>query len=63
VAAGGHVALASALASCAPGVVTVNIDNGYGAACATMRLMNAMAQAAARTAVLRPLEGDSVEAS
>jgi len=31
VSAGGFVALASMLASCAPGIVTVNIDNGYGA--------------------------------
>ena len=34
VAAGGATALNSALASCAPGVVTVNIDNGFGAALA-----------------------------
>jgi NCAIR mutase (PurE)-related protein len=37
VAAGGHTALNAILASCAPGIVTVNIDNGYGAACAAMR--------------------------
>ncbi len=35
---GGRVALNSALASCAPGIVTVNIDNGYGAACAALRI-------------------------
>jgi hypothetical protein len=39
VASGGHAALSSALASCAPGVVAVNIDNGYGAACAAMRVL------------------------
>lgn len=39
VAAGGHAALHSALASCAPGVVVVNIDNGYGAACAVLRVL------------------------
>jgi NCAIR mutase (PurE)-related protein len=39
VAAGGRAALSSALASCAPGVVAVNIDNGYGAACAAMRIL------------------------
>jgi NCAIR mutase (PurE)-related protein len=31
VAAGGYAALAAMLSSCAPGVVVVNIDNGYGA--------------------------------
>lgn len=39
VAEGGRAALASGLASCAPGVVTVNIDNGYGAACAVLRVL------------------------
>ena len=39
VAEGGHVALHSALASCAPGITTVNIDNGYGAACAALRAL------------------------
>jgi NCAIR mutase (PurE)-related protein len=33
----GETALHAALASCAPGLVTVNIDNGYGAACAAIR--------------------------
>ncbi len=39
VAAGGRVALDAMLASCAPGVLVVNIDNGYGAACAAMRIL------------------------
>lgn len=42
VGAGGRVALDSALATCAPGVVTVNIDNGFGAACAALRMMRWM---------------------
>jgi hypothetical protein len=42
VAAGGRAALASALGGCAPGVVTVNIDNGYGAACAALRVLRAL---------------------
>jgi pyridinium-3,5-biscarboxylic acid mononucleotide synthase len=42
VAEGGRAALHSALASCAPGVVTVNIDNGYGAACAALRALRGM---------------------
>jgi NCAIR mutase (PurE)-related protein len=36
---GGETALHAALASCAPGVVAVNIDNGYGAACAAIRVL------------------------
>src|SRR5205823_1145427 len=39
VATGGNVSLNAALASCAPGVVTVNIDNGYGAACAAIKIV------------------------
>jgi hypothetical protein len=42
VAAGGTTALNSMLASCAPGVVALNIDNGYGAACAAMRVLRAI---------------------
>ena len=37
----GETALNSALASCAPGLLVVNIDNGYGAACAALRILNA----------------------
>lgn len=43
VAHGGHAALHSALASCATGVVAVNIDNGFGAAGAALRLLRRMA--------------------
>lgn len=39
---GGKAALSSALASCAPGIVTVNIDNGIGAAAAARKVMLAM---------------------
>lgn len=39
VAAGGRAALRSALATCATGVVVVNIDNGYGGACAAIRIL------------------------
>ena len=41
VAAGGRAALDAILASCAPGISVVNIDNGYGAACAALRLLGA----------------------
>ena len=41
-AAGGNAALASMLSSCAPGVAIMNIDNGYGAACAAARVVNAL---------------------
>jgi len=37
VASGGTTALNAILASCSPGIVTVNIDNGYGAANAALR--------------------------
>ncbi len=36
----GETALHAALASCAPGLSVVNIDNGYGAACAAFRIVN-----------------------
>jgi NCAIR mutase (PurE)-related protein len=40
VAEGGSTALNSALASCAQGVAVVNIDNGFGAACAAVRMLS-----------------------
>jgi hypothetical protein len=39
VAVGGTVALHAALASCAPGVTVVNIDNGFGAATAAIKML------------------------
>ncbi|MEB3349964.1 MAG: nickel pincer cofactor biosynthesis protein LarB [Cyanobacteriota bacterium] len=39
VSAGGLAALHSMLASCAPGLTVVNIDNGYGAAMAALRIL------------------------
>jgi hypothetical protein len=42
VAEGGHAALSSMLSSCAPGIAILNIDNGYGAACAAARVINAL---------------------
>jgi pyridinium-3,5-biscarboxylic acid mononucleotide synthase len=42
VARGGETALHAALASCAPGITAVNIDNGYGAACAALRITRAV---------------------
>ena len=47
VAAGGQAALNSALASCAAGLTCVNIDNGYGAACAALRILRSMERPAA----------------
>jgi pyridinium-3,5-biscarboxylic acid mononucleotide synthase len=38
----GETALHALLVSCAPGLVVVNIDNGYGAACAAIRMLNAI---------------------
>jgi len=42
VAAGGESALRAVLASCSPGLAVLNIDNGYGAACAALRVLHAM---------------------
>lgn len=42
VAEGGHTALNAMLASCSPGIVILNIENGYGAACAAMRVLRAI---------------------
>jgi len=36
---GGLTALLSMMSSCAPGISVVGIDNGYGAACATLRIL------------------------
>jgi NCAIR mutase (PurE)-related protein len=43
----GETALHAALASCAPGLVTVNIDNGYGAASAALRALASRSDAPA----------------
>lgn len=39
---GGTVALHSMLASCSPGIAVVNIDNGFGAACMAIKIINRM---------------------
>lgn len=39
VSAGGRAALTGMLASCAPGLCVVNVDNGYGAAMAALRIL------------------------
>jgi hypothetical protein len=44
---GGVTALNAALASCAPGVVVANIGNGYGGACAALRVLRAVRMSAA----------------
>jgi len=41
VSAGGQAALHAALSSCAPGVLVCNIDNGFGAACAARKIIQA----------------------
>ena len=43
IARSGETAMAAMLASCAPGVAVVNIDNGYGAACAALRALPLLA--------------------
>jgi NCAIR mutase (PurE)-related protein len=47
VSADGETPLRAALASCAPGVVVVNIGNGYGAACAALRVLGRRGDAGA----------------
>jgi pyridinium-3,5-biscarboxylic acid mononucleotide synthase len=41
---GGLAALLGMLNSCAPGVTVVNIDNGFGAACAATRILRLLAK-------------------
>jgi NCAIR mutase (PurE)-related protein len=45
----GETALHAALASCAPGLAVVNIDNGYGAACAASRVVQMISKHATPT--------------
>jgi NCAIR mutase (PurE)-related protein len=45
VGAGGAAAMNSVLTSCAQGLLAVNIDNGFGAACAALRVLHAMTPA------------------
>ncbi len=40
ISSGGKTALEGMLASCAPGLIVVNIDNGYGAAMAAIRILS-----------------------
>jgi NCAIR mutase (PurE)-related protein len=42
ISAGGTVALHCMLASCSPGIAVVNIDNGFGAACVAIKMLNRM---------------------
>jgi NCAIR mutase (PurE)-related protein len=44
VAAGGHTALHTMLASCAPGITVVNIDNGFGAGYAAATIARRLAR-------------------
>jgi NCAIR mutase (PurE)-related protein len=41
---GGQTALKAMLASCSPGLTVTNIDNGYGAACAALRILRLSVQ-------------------
>ena len=45
---GGQASLSSALSSCASGISVMNIDNGYGGACAALRIMNTYSDAGRR---------------
>jgi NCAIR mutase (PurE)-related protein len=50
VAAGGRAALNAALASCASGMAVVNIDNGFGAAHAALRILGGVLSTPVHTA-------------
>ena len=52
VADAGRTALHALLASCAQGITVVNIDNGFGAACAAVRILRASRNDASVTAPL-----------
>jgi NCAIR mutase (PurE)-related protein len=54
VASGGRTALHSALASCATGLVAVNIDNGFGGASAAIRVLRRIANRGAESPGGRP---------
>jgi NCAIR mutase (PurE)-related protein len=54
VAAGGESALRAVLASCSPGLAVLNIDNGYGAACAALRVLHALDRSASLAAGAAP---------
>jgi hypothetical protein len=41
---GGETALSALLVSCASGLTVVNIDNGFGAACAALRVLNNLSE-------------------
>ena len=60
VSAGGVAALHGMLASCAPGLTVVNIDNGYGAAMAALRVLNSAEPAVGPPAESAELGGSSV---
>lgn len=49
VAKGGQTALNAMLSSCAAGLTVVNIDNGFGAACAALRMLGAAEKLTARS--------------
>ncbi len=43
---GGTVAMHAMLASCAPGIAVVNIDNGFGAACVAIKILHRLVREA-----------------
>ncbi|AYG76766.1 nickel pincer cofactor biosynthesis protein LarB [Rhizobium sp. CCGE532] len=51
---GGETALHAALASCAPGLTVVNIDNGNGAACAAFRALSMVRRVSVQDGKGRP---------
>jgi hypothetical protein len=56
---GGITALLGMLASCASGLTVVGIDNGFGAACAVLRMLGPMSASAVATPP--PAPGDATQ--
>jgi NCAIR mutase (PurE)-related protein len=57
---GGLAALLAMLNSCASGVTVVNIDNGFGAACAATLVSRALARRQSERSVAKKLEEEAV---
>ena len=63
VSAGGKAALHGMLASCAPGLTVVNIDNGYGAAMAALRILQGAAWGGSGVPAVGSEAGGSISSS
>jgi NCAIR mutase (PurE)-related protein len=60
---GGIAPLMTMLNSCAPGLTVVNIDNGFGAAMAALRILAVVKQSRAQAAVVNAVAVEEAEPS